>query len=372
MDRGIRSLVHLQHTASTARVLNLLAIARRSGHEPEYASHPFFDSLLLNRAFIIKHRLRRNEQDLFDDARQTATKVLAPLEATDLRMGGRYVFIGQRGYEDILTDLVGHDADCRDRQLLELIDGLPSLDPFLLREQLKRHGIEPARCYFDLTEADVQRMLSFVQNEVNPLVRQAFNGDATLALTAKLVNKILSASMDSETEPLRLTLRLEPDEYQEGVFCWKGFLYYKWSLSEVLTSMRPVLSQIEKIRPDGHLDEDAQVYLEQGRKRLRQAMSAALAIVRDTLQVYDDAYANLTGNGRPLAFREFLLEAPSLFSELGERLGALHHIHSFWRFRFPQDRRQRITAEELLDIFMDFESGLSLREPARPRNLAWA
>jgi hypothetical protein len=372
VDRGIRSLIHLQNTASTARVLNLLAIAQRSSDDPDYVDHPFFDSTLLNRAFIIKHRLRRNEQDLFDSCRQSATKVLLPLENTDLRMGGRYVFVGQRGYEDILADLIGEDADSRDRHLLNLIDGLPSLDPFLLREQLKRHGIEPARCYFDLTDADVQRMLSFVRNEVNPLVRQAFNGDATFALTAKLVNKILSASMDSETEPLRLTLRLRPDEYQEGVFCWKGFLYYKWSLSEMLAGLRPLMAQIERIRPEGPVNEDARLYLEQGRARLRRSMSEALTIVRDTLQVYDDAYANLTSNGRPLAFREFLLEAPSLFSQLGERLGGLRHIESFWGYRFPAHQRARIGVEELLDMFMDFEGGLSLSGPTAARALQWA
>ena len=46
----------------------------------------------------------------------------------------------------------------RDDRMLQVLDGLPSLDPFLMRERLKKEGFAPARCYFDLTDADMVRM----------------------------------------------------------------------------------------------------------------------------------------------------------------------------------------------------------------------
>jgi hypothetical protein len=48
-DRGIRSLVHLQNSASTARVLNLLSTWVRHKDKPEYAAQPFFQNTRLNR-----------------------------------------------------------------------------------------------------------------------------------------------------------------------------------------------------------------------------------------------------------------------------------------------------------------------------------
>ena len=42
--------------------------------------------------------------------------------------------------------------------------------------------------------------------------------------------------------------------------------------------------------------------------------------------------------GKPTAFRDFLLSAPSMFLSIGEAVGIIKHINSFWRFRFPAGR----------------------------------
>jgi len=75
-DRTVRNLAHLEESASTARVLNLLRVYRRRKNDPAYTEKPLFQSPTLNRSIILKHRLRRNERDLFFDARKTATKII--------------------------------------------------------------------------------------------------------------------------------------------------------------------------------------------------------------------------------------------------------------------------------------------------------
>jgi hypothetical protein len=111
----------------------------------------------------------------------------------------------------------------------------------------------------------------------------------------------------------------------------------------------------------GHIDKDWRDYLERAKYGIKRAISANREAIGKTIKVYDDAYANLTFNSKPLAFREFLLDAPLLFAELGERLGVLNHIHHFWRFRFPQGIKPTITIEEFVSILVDFE--LSLNQP---------
>ncbi len=78
VDQSVRSLLALQSSASTARVLNLLSIAKKHAGNPEHAAKPFFQHARLNHAIIVKHRLRANEHDLFPSFRQSATKVLLP------------------------------------------------------------------------------------------------------------------------------------------------------------------------------------------------------------------------------------------------------------------------------------------------------
>ncbi|MBU2348732.1 MAG: hypothetical protein KKD06_10390, partial [Alphaproteobacteria bacterium] len=101
----------------------------------------------------------------------------------------------------------------------------------------------------------------------------------------------------------------------------------------------------------------AREYLDRSRAVLRGRIIRTCDEVSRTLSIYDDAYARLTQEGRPTAFRDFLLDAPSMFAKLGDQLGAVQHIVSYWRFRFGPAAHPA-NVEELMDIFMDFETGL--------------
>lgn len=376
-DRSVRNLAHLQDSASTARVLNLLRVAKRFGSDPEYKSKPFFQNAMLNRALILKHRLRRNEAELFTDSRATATKIIMPIDGDDLRLGGRSVFVGQMNYDLIMESVFGDTwmHDSIDRQLLEILDELPSLDPFLLREHLRRYERHPARCYFEISEGDLARMFRFVEGEIQKLIDLCYagvsggsSGDGS-GQGSRLVKKILSNAVDAETEPLRLTLRLEKQQYQEGVFCWKGFLYYKWTLAEAMPGVRRVAKAIAEARPRGPTNDETKIYIAKSKESLRRSILMICETAKQTLQVYDDAFSHLI-DGQPTAFRDFLLGAPAMFTDLGERLGAVNHIVSFWNYRFPQGKLPVVTPEELMDIFTDFEGSLSFPELKRAQTEA--
>ncbi|MFA4938184.1 hypothetical protein [Brevundimonas sp.] len=367
-DRAVRNLEHLKSSASTARVLNLLRVWEENGdssadgavRNPDWAARPIFRTSALNRALIIKHRLRRNETDLFTGRRQVATKVVIPIDDADLKTGGRYVFVNQIGFERMMTEAFGVAATHPDIETLRLIDKLPSLDPFLLREQLRRGGLDPSPCYFSISDSDLQRMLAFVRSEIEPLVTLSLGPDAVAVNSdsaGRMASKILSNTPGDQLDALRLTLRLAPEQYQEGVFCWKGFLYYKWTLAALLGEVAGVAEAVRTIKPVGKIDRAAKEYLARSRDVLRGRIIKTCDEVSRTLRVYDDAYAKLTQEGRPTAFRDFLLDAPSMFAKLGDQLGAVQHIVSYWRFRFGPGAAP-VNVEELMDIFMDFETGL--------------
>lgn len=367
VDRSVRSLEHLEHSGSTSRVLNLRLVGRQKRGDPEYSARPLFKHPALNTAIIVKHRLRPNEIDQFPTPRRAATKILVPIEANDLRLGARYVFIGQKRFAQSLYEAFGIaiDETTGDLRTLTLLDETPTLDPFLLREQLRREGLEPARCYFDLSQADTKRMFEFAQREIEPLVRMSVGeGDRATAYAGKLTRKLLANSADAELDPLRRTMQLDVQQFQEGSFCWKAFLYYKWQLADLLPKVGPVLQEIETVKPRGPQSAEMQQYLKAARETLRKALVAGCKSVKATLEIYDRAYADLTQKSEPAAFRDFLLKAPEMFNELGERLGGVEHIISFWRFRFPGGRMPVITPEELSDIFMDFEGSLGVTDRA--------
>jgi hypothetical protein len=362
-DRVMRSLRALERTASTSRVLNLLAVEAESAHRPEYPQAPLFKNRVLNTAIILKHRLRNDDIYLFDEARPTATKIIIPFDRRDLGLGGQSVFVGQRGWAEVLIEACNASGEMsRDLATLRMIDMLPSLDPFLLREHLRRNGMLVANCYFALSPADLETMQGFVTMEIARLIELAYRGAGGVgrAHAARLVEALLSTDVDERLEPLRETLVMEGESFKEGVFSWKGFLYYKWMLTRLWPQLTTVGQEIGRLVVTGNRDAETGRYVDEARRRLQGGVLVERTAIMRTLKVYDDAFEDLIDNGRPQAFRDFLLHAPEMFLSLGERVGVISHISSYWRYRFPPNEPLTIDVEEAIDIFQDFEAGLSV------------
>jgi hypothetical protein len=204
-------------------------------------------------------------------------------------------------------------------------------------------------------------MQRFVSGEISKLVDLAYGGGkggSPNANISKLVSLLLSGQDDTRLEPLRLTLGLEGENFREGIFSWKGFLYYKWVLNSLWPELREVLAELSEIKVVGPRDFEMMNQVKEVGGRVNQAILGQVRKVRTTLQVYDDAFAELTQAGNPMAFRNFLLKSPEMFITLGERTGMVSHIASFWRYRFPKGRPLKVELDELFDILQDFHQGL--------------
>lgn len=359
-DRSIRRLTNLSKSSSTARVLNLYDVHCRHHDVPAIVRNPFFKNRLLNRAIILKHKLRENEIELFDAKVGSATKVLLPIDAADLRSGAHYFFVGQRDFEAVTDEVFGAELrpGARDRVVLDQLDELPSLDPFLLREYLRRSKIEPAREYFNISEADILNMQRFIQADVQALVGMS-GGDQTSMPASRLVDKLLSSRPEVDFGPLREVLRLEDKEFLDGIFAWRGFLYYKWVLSDTMAKVDQTTRSLAAVMPCGARDAESADYIPRARARIIAAIGASVRSVQVMLGEYDKAYGAMTQDGKPLAFRDFLIVSPQMFMSLGRRLGALQHIVSFWSYRFMRKRTIAVSYGELMDILMDFEDSIT-------------
>lgn len=370
-DRRDLSLV--RESASTTRVLDLAFIHQRFGESEEYLQRPLFKSTQLNTCIIMKHALRVNERRLFNGLRVTATKIVFPFSKSDLRLGGAGVFVGEPDFERTLKGRLeysqpgGFDADI---DLLLLLDTLPSFDPFLMRERLRQSGIEPARCYFDVSEADASRMQKFVTSQIAALVELAFAGSqqAPRELASRLAEKLMTDETAQSLEPLRATLRLSGEEYREGVFAWKGFLYYKWVVGEISPRIADLARNILAARILNASREDAAAY-NASRQRIVRILGLTMGRIQAALGEYDDAFKSLS-EGKPTAFRDFLLSAPKMFLVIGEAVGIVKHIDSFWRFRFPAGRTPTMDSDEAAEIFHDFELTLGGIEAAQNEQAA--
>ncbi|MBL8530440.1 MAG: hypothetical protein JNK94_01790 [Hyphomonadaceae bacterium] len=363
---GRRDLSLIRASGSTARVLNLALCYERFGDTEDYQNKPMFKNKRLNRALILKHVVRPHERDLFTRPVTSATKVILPYAAKELELGGVSFMVGERRFEKVMRDTVeGYDDEAAfmaDAELLRVLGSLPSFDPFLMRERLRHMGVDPSRAYFDLAEADVARMRAFVGKEISQLINLAFatGGREAGDLSQRLAEKLMTDETAKSLDPLRETLRLSGEEYIEGVFAWKGFLYYKWLMAELRPQLEAFRPRFAGLRVSQSTAEERRELAESRREILTQ-MDMALRRVDETLLQYGEAFAALA-EGQPSAFRNFLLRAPSLFIPIGEAVGVVRHIDSFWRFRFPDAATPIMDADETIEVLHEFETTLASTE----------
>jgi hypothetical protein len=361
-DRSVRFLTAIGG-ASTSRVLNLVHIGRANKENAEYQEKPLFLSPVVNNSFILKHRTRSDEAYMFSSPRTVATKILIPFDLADLRAGGRSIFVDQRGFVESLRASGNYKSEAleRDLQVLRLLNAIPSLDPFLLREHLRNNEIEVSPCYFTISVGDQERMQTFVSGELTKLIQLAAGGASNDASVNRMVEAMLSNRIDEKLEPLRMTLGLSGDDFREGVFSWRGFLYYKWSMASFWPDVMRILREINQIQPHGAVDPEQRAFLTSARRNIIEMVRDNGNHVTKVLKVYDESFGDLVARHSPKTFRDFLLSAPYMFLELGEKMGTISHIVSFWRYRFPPGSPRHIDAEELSAIFQDFCSGFAER-----------
>ncbi len=360
--REMRNLAHLNTTAASHRVLNLSKIYLRNLDNEDYQARPLFENSTLNRAIILKHVLRMDERHLFGPGRTNVTKIVLPFDPRDLSLGGRSFFYRQHRFEELLASFLGisDPGKNRDVDILRCLDRLPSLDPFLMREHLLRMNVRPAGCYFQISTADLKSMGAFTAAEIENLVTAAFGGRKVGA--AKLGTKILSDRLDQELAPLREAMGMTEEQFSDGISSWRGFLYYKWAYVQLQDGIREVLSGLSGYKPVPTHDDSLRTYLRRARPRLAKALVKAIQDAGRTLEAYDEVYRAMDEDRDPEPFRQFLLRGSKLFFDLGDRIGTLNHIVSFWRFRMKRVRDNNskpLESIEYADILIDFEASLA-------------
>ncbi len=365
-ERGVLSLSTLAG-ASTARVLNLHHIGLDNAHNPEHWDKPLFVCPAINNAFLFKHGLKSDEKYLFTSRRAVVTKLVVPFDRKDLLAGGQAIFVDQRGYAETLRAAGNYSSEMFDRDdyVLRLLNAIPSFDPFLLRDRLLNDKIAVSPSYFAISQGDQDRMHSFASAELAKLVSTTSAGDAD-SPHKRLVSAMLSSEVGETLEPLRAILDLTGDDFRDGIFSWRGFLYYKWSMDNFWPDVMPVLREIHEIQPQGSQTPDQQFFLTGVRKTIIASVRDAGHEVNKALSRYNYVFGELVANQSAKHFRDFLLSAPLMFLELGEQLGAISHIVSFWRYRFPTGSQCAVDAAELVAILQDFTTGFSEKMQPRP------
>jgi hypothetical protein len=346
--------------AESSRVLNLSQIHKRWGAHEDYGARPLFENRILNRAIIVKHTPRPGELFEHVERRVKSTKVMLPLDRNDLSLGGFSGMVGQKDFSRIMSRHLGTGAnhlDSRDEKVLGLIDQLPTLDPFLLYALLKSSGIDVCQVYFQLSDADRAAIQEEMAQAFRPLVLLCFPaGDRGDQAAGTFIDKILNFEESAEIDSLRAAFKLGPELFSAALFAWRGLIYYKWRTQRLDAALDAALIKMGALKLSEPGPGAARV--ERSRAKIVKMAGAAAARVREINARYDAAFTDFVEERQADRFRQFLINAPSLFLICGQSMAIAEHIINFIETRPAPGPRGQTIEPDLAEMFSDLEREL--------------
>jgi hypothetical protein len=343
--------------AGSSRVFNCIERHRKLRDEGA-GDVRFFKHEPLHNVVIIKE-VRTDQQGLMM-GRNLLTKLYLPYNGGDVYEGGRSVFLHDPKLLTILNELVGLQGprlskdDIRsDLKMLQVFDGLPSLDSFLLRDALELEEFKPNPLYLQVPDIERAAIYGYIREKFEPLVRAAMgSGSFQSSKVAYLVDKMWEAKDLDALDPLIQACRFPRDEALAIFTAWKGINFYTFEyerMKERTEGLSQWLSRTSVPRY-GSVTADVEhvTFLKESTiERLKHHKSTVANIVRE----YDLRYERFVASRDAVTeFIDFLHRSREIYWQLGEGLSALNHATHCWDLstgnffgrRLPFDRLEQV------------------------------
>jgi hypothetical protein len=343
------------------RALNRVVFVKRPKEYAPPPSSPLTTSaeILENgqlRTITLDSRVRVEKGDI-------ATVVYVPYDADSIGDGGASFELGGRSRFQALLDATGFDARAdsdavrRDLRLLDLIEDLPSLDPFLLKDRVALEDMAVPEAYFSISETEFQDIKRYILNKFRPITERVVDPSAPNAAqtSEQFIMKLWEARDLDYLKPITDAFRVDPRQAGEIYYSWKGVTYYEFQYKR---SQRTLLGFADwlhgKATPTDYVKPDLRQALAESARDVAGALARHLQNSSEILRLYNQGYEELFvrgGDARP--FIDFLRDSSTLFWDIAASISALNHGVSVWEQRTRNAEDRRMTAETLkplLDI----------------------
>jgi hypothetical protein len=340
------------------RVLNVNVITHRIlAKDP--AAALFFRNKPLNNLVLIKDTMPADLRRLVSTA--IGTKLYFPFNENNIYEGGRTIFASDKHLEAALLEQFGQGAMDRaaldqDLRVIKVLDRLPSLDPFLLKDVFLNEKIAMNEAYFEVGDEVWKEIEQFILERFQPLVKAAFPEAATADEKGRrLVEKLWEARDLEALDPLITAFRLPKSEALEIFSAWKGIIFYSFQcerakpmFAKLLTWLKDLQFPVVAISAEER--KELKGGLAQAQEQLRIEWQKADAILKEYQDCYDKMFKAKTSSAE---FVAFLKKSNKLYWELGNSLGKIGHGTYCWDAmskRFPERKMGWEQLKELIKL----------------------
>jgi len=323
--------------AGSSRVFNCNALTRRLLEKDANAKR-FFGTVQLNSVVLIKDAVPEEERK-GPRCPPVGTKLYFPFNENDIYEGGRTIFLHDPHLPQAIVDNFGQnalskDVLAQDLRILETLDSLPSLDPFLMKDVFQRAGIGVNEAYFDISPEQWKEIELFILQRFEPLVKAAFpDAMSSDEKARRLVEKIWEATDVAALAPLIEAFRLPEKNALEIFAAWKGINFYSFQYARVQPDLVVLAKWLKSIDvPYGAIPNDERskllAALDTVKEQLRREWQTTDTILREYTDAYDKMFKHKASSSE---FLNFLRNSSKAYWNLGSGLGKTSHAVYCWR-----------------------------------------
>jgi hypothetical protein len=359
--------------AGSSRVFNICAQTTRltqqlresgSAEPPAY----LFNTRELNRSILVKEA--RTERNAANRAfrKPVGTKIYLPYNPERIYDGGKSAFFDDPRIEQILLDHTGIDINSAndkikaDLGLIRLLDEIPSLDPFLVKDKLRIEGIKANEAYFDISETEWLAIQTFVSDKLKPIVDFAFkdSDDVQRGRTLTFVNKLWDTKDIQALMPIVKAFNLPADE-ASGIFAaWKGIMYYDYEYARYQSQWHAYNEWLENgTVPLDFVDPERKELLLDLQSHVIENFESSWNELKTVFAAYEEAYKDLFVDRKdPGPFIAFMRDAVRSYWILGTRMSAINHCISVWDTLTAHSFKRRLKFDQLFSL-LDLQREIS-------------
>ena len=340
------------------RVFNCNVLTRRI-RSKDAEARPFFRNKPLNNLVLIKDTPTGNESRTPRSA--ICTKLYFPFNENDIYEGGRTIFAHDPQMERALIENFGQgaldkDALAEDVRILRILDSMPSLDPFLLKDIFRNEKLDMNEAYFEVSAEVWHEIEVFILQKFEPLVSAAFP-DAMESddKARKLIEKIWEARDLEVLEPLSRAFRLPKGEELQIFAAWKGVNFYSFQYEKSKPLFLEMVTWLKELKipvgaVSGQERDEIKAMLEMIKNQAANEWKVAESILREYQDAYDRMFKLRVSSAE---FLGFLKNSNAAYWSLGSSLGKTGYAAYCWNVmskRFPDRKLPWEQMSELLKL----------------------
>lgn len=366
MSKSARADSYLRYVldSGSARVFNCLKISEevirrceKAGVEPEL----MFKNKDLNNIVYIKEASSSNGRDTQRVTYRVNTKLYFPYDRNNIYAGGQSIYFYDHNLKDVLRTNFGIDGTSNpddvayDLRVLGILDSLPSLDPFLVRDRLNQEQIKCDDQYFAMSEEEWKTIQGHIRAKIEPMVMLAMpdNKKNSRQHVDFFIDKIWHCDDIFDLLPLIEAFKLPSEQTAEIFHAWKGVAYYEYQFSHNQERIRRLAEWLKSSSDATDFAKpDQKMALKELRENVKQKIKHHWSKAASVFKEYNDAYEELFVNqGRAAPFADFMGHAPTYFWSLGDMVTRVYQAVEVWDKMTYRFANRKMKCDGLIELF---------------------